>query len=67
MSVNRARAACPKCNVEEEVWFYYSNISPASLIECTNCFVVYDPADYIISLLELRQNVTVSSTQLVFS
>jgi len=60
MSIHRARAFCPNCYTEEEVWYYNSTIQPISVIECTNCATIYDPSSFIHSFLELRQNVSIS-------
>lgn len=67
MSVHRARTNCPLCNKEEEVWFYNSDISPVSFIECENCRTVFEADQYISSLIELYQNVTVSASQEQFT
>lgn len=63
MSVHRARTSCPLCSTEEEVWFYNSDISPVSFIECEKCKTVFEADQYICNLIELYQNVTVSATQ----
>jgi hypothetical protein len=61
MSVVRARASCPRCFTEEEIWFYKGLVEPISKIQCQNCDHIYDPSDFVVSLLELRDNVTVST------
>ena len=65
MSIYRARAMCPCCSSEEEVWFYNGKIKPVSLIHCDSCKNLYDPADFILCLLDLRQNTTLYSTVVV--
>lgn len=65
MSVHRARTACPHCNAEEEVWYYKSAISPISIIQCVSCGTPFEAADYVQTLIELYQNVTVSATEIV--
>ena len=67
MGVFRARASCPLCNTEEEVWFYNGNIVPIDTSQCIKCGLVYNPADFITSYLELRNNVTVSTKEVVSS
>jgi len=62
MSIHRARAACPSCNTEEEVWIYKSSIFPINTIECANCKYMYEANDFIVCLMDLRQNTTFSST-----
>lgn len=61
MSVLRARASCPKCSTEEEVWYYRGSIAFSDSTECNNCSYVYYASDFIISILDLYQNVTASS------
>jgi hypothetical protein len=61
MFVHRARCACPTCNYQEEVWFHKGIVSPFPAIQCAKCNCVYEASSYIISLIELYQNVTVSS------
>jgi hypothetical protein len=62
MSVVRARASCPRCFTEEEVWFYKGLIEPIAKSQCQTCNHVYDPSDFVVSLLELRSNLTISTT-----
>lgn len=62
MFVHRARCACPYCNYEEEVWFYKGVVAPFSAIQCIKCDSVYEANNYIVNLIELYQNVTVSSS-----
>jgi len=61
MLVHRAITSCPICNTQEEVWFYKSDISPVSFIECNTCKTVFEADQYISNLIELYQNVTVST------
>lgn len=65
MSVHRAITACPICNTQEEVWYYKSTISPISISQCVSCGTVFEPHEYIQNLLDLYQNVTVSSVEVV--
>ena len=65
MSVYRARSMCPSCSTEDEVWVYKGKIQPVNTIYCTKCSGLYDPSEFIMCFLELRQNVTVSSTTVV--
>lgn len=60
MLVHRANTCCPVCNTSEEVWFYNSEIKPFSIIDCKTCSTRYKANDYIISLLDLYKDVTVS-------
>lgn len=64
MDVHRALAACPYCNTTEEVWYYKSKITPTSAIECSRCTSLYDASEFIVNLLDLYQNTTVSTTSL---
>jgi Zn ribbon nucleic-acid-binding protein len=64
MSVLRARSACPACHTETEVWYYRGKLVPINLIDCKNCSYVYSASDFLVSLLELRQNVTISTSSL---
>jgi hypothetical protein len=61
MSVLRARAACPNCLTEEEVWFYKGKLVPTNITECAKCSYVYESSNFIVCLLDLYQNVTISS------
>jgi Zn ribbon nucleic-acid-binding protein len=61
MSVLRARSACPRCNTEEEVWYYKGSIVPIATSECPRCSYIFQSADFIVSLLDLYQNVTIST------
>jgi len=61
MTVHRAISACPTCNEESEVWFYRGKVEPMSTIHCVHCAKPYDPSSFIICLLELYQNITVST------
>ena len=63
MSVHRAITACPTCNTQEEVWYYKGVIAPIDVIQCVKCDTVYEAGDYVQNLLELYQNVTVSTTE----
>ena len=64
MSVLRAMSACPICHTEEEVWYYKGKLVPVNISECSKCFYVYTPSDFIVALLELYQNVTISTNTL---
>lgn len=65
MSTYRARASCPVCGTEEEIWFYKNTIYPLEIIQCVNCTLVYDPSDFVVNFLEMYQNVTISSQSTV--
>jgi transcription elongation factor Elf1 len=67
MSVHRARTACPNCNTEEEVWYYQGVIAPIEVIQCSKCDLLYEATDYVQSLIELYQNVTVSTSTIVLN
>jgi hypothetical protein len=43
------------------VWYYRGSIVPTNSVECTKCSYVYSSSDFIVSILELRQNVTIST------
>lgn len=64
MDVHRALAACPYCNTTTEVWYYKSKITPTSAIECSRCYSLYDAGEFIVNLLDLYENTTVSTTSL---
>lgn len=66
MSILRARAACPLCNTEEEVWYYRGSIVPTPILECQKCSYIYQSSDFIVSLVELYQNVTISATSIQY-
>lgn len=61
MFVHRARSACPQCNSEDEIWYSNGKIAPMSTIQCRRCSFLYEPHNFTVSLLELRQNSTISS------
>lgn len=61
MSIHRAISACPVCNEEAEVWFYYGKIEPINVVQCNCCSKTYDPSNFIVQLIELYKNVTVST------
>ena len=65
MDVHRALAACPYCNNTAEVWYYKSKIAPTSAIECSRCYSIYDASEFIVALLDLYKNTTVSTSSLV--
>ena len=65
MSTYRARSMCPTCSNEDEVWVYKGKIQPLSTIQCIRCSGLYDPSDFILCFVVLRQNVTVSSSTVV--
>lgn len=64
MTVLRARSSCPRCSTEEEVWYYKGKIVPTESIECQKCSYLYNSSDFVVSILELYQNVTISTTTL---
>jgi len=66
MSVLRARTACPKCSAEEEVWYYKGAVAFADATECNRCSYVYHASDFILCLLDLYQNVTVSANSILY-
>jgi Zn ribbon nucleic-acid-binding protein len=65
MSVLRARTSCPRCFTEEEIWYYKGLVEPISKIECQKCSYIYESSDFVVSILELRQNVTMSTTSAI--
>jgi hypothetical protein len=65
MQVYRARSSCPVCNDTHEVWFKKGKIEPLDLIECFKCSNVFEPQDFVSSFLELRQNSTISTSQII--
>ena len=62
MSLYRARSMCPACSNEDEIWIQKGKVQPISTIHCVKCNGLYDPSEFILCFLELRQNVTVSSS-----
>jgi hypothetical protein len=60
-SIHRAVSFCPSCNAEQEVWFKYGNVVPNSAVCCFECEAVYESSQFIVKLLELRKNSTVSA------
>lgn len=65
MDVHRAVSACPSCNDTLEIWYYKSKITPMSTVECHRCSLIYEADNFIVALLDLYQNVTVSSLELL--
>ena len=61
MSLYRARSKCPICSQEEEVWFQNGKIEPLDIVECRKCSQLYEPADFIYTLIELHSNISISS------
>ena len=64
MQVYRARSNCPFCNRPEEVWFQNGKVEPLDLIECPNCCNIFEPQDFVSTFLEMRQNNTISTSQI---
>lgn len=64
MQVYRAICSCPNCFTFHEIWNYEGKISPQKLINCTECSLTFDPNNYILSFLDLYQDVSVSATQI---
>lgn len=67
MLVHRARTACPQCNTEEEIWYHNSVVSPIDVINCSSCGIIYDAEDYLNTLIELYQNVSISASEVAHS
>jgi Zn ribbon nucleic-acid-binding protein len=65
MSVYRARTNCPACNNEEEVWFYKGKVEPLEIVECPNCEHMFEPHSFVSTFLEMKNNLTVSSSQVI--
>lgn len=59
--VHRAISFCPRCNTEQEVWFRHGVVVPNSAVSCFNCETIYEANEFIVKLLELRANSTVSA------
>jgi len=64
MQVYRARSNCPVCNNADEVWFKDGKVEPLDLIECPKCTNIYEPKDFVSTFLEMRQNSTISTSQI---
>ncbi len=64
MQVYRARSNCPFCNRSEEIWFQNGKVEPIELIECPKCSNIYEAQDFVSTFLEIRQNNTVSTSQI---
>ena len=64
MEVYRARSNCPMCNRPEEVWLTKGRVEPLDLIECPKCANIFEPIDFVSTFLEMRQNNTISTSQL---
>lgn len=62
MSFFRARTFCPTCATEEEVWYYNGNIEPVDSIQCANCSSIFSPDEFLLCILETRNNVTISAS-----
>ena len=65
MDVHRAVSACPSCNATTEVWYYRSKITPMSTVECHRCSYLYEADNFIVTLLDLYENATVSALNLL--
>ena len=63
MQVYRARSNCPVCNNPDEVWFKNGKVEPLDLIECPKCANIFEPKDFVSTFLELRQNSSISTSQ----
>lgn len=61
MSTYRARSLCPICSSDEEVWFMGGKVEPLEVVECRKCSQIYEPADFIYTIIELYDNVSISS------
>ena len=61
MAIYRARSLCPVCSSDEEVWFMNGKIEPLDIVECRKCSQLYEPADFIYTLIELHSNISISS------
>ena len=57
----RAKANCPVCNSEEEVWIQNGKVCFTEIIHCDRCGSIYDPLEFLSQLMDLRSNNTVSS------
>jgi len=64
MQVYRVRSNCPSCNNAEEVWLQNGRVEPLDVIECPKCANLYEPKDFVSTFLEMRQNNTISTSQL---
>jgi len=64
MHVHRAISACPSCNYASEVWYYKSKVTPMSTVECHRCSYIYEADNFVVSLLDLYKNDTVSAIDL---
>ena len=60
-SIHRAISFCPTCFSQQEVWFVYGQVSPTDSVSCFTCETVYPSSQFILKLLELRNDVTVSA------
>jgi len=57
----RAKANCPVCNSEEEVWIQNGKVCFTEIVHCDRCGNIYDPLEFLSQLMDLRSNNTVSS------
>ena len=57
----RAKASCPICNNEEEVWIEKGKVCFTEIVHCDRCGSIYDPLEFLSQLMDLRSNNTVSS------
>lgn len=64
MTVLRAVAACPLCFTEEEVWYHKGRIFPTDATECRKCYYVYTASSFIMRILELYENTTMTTKKL---
>lgn len=59
MTVVRLRTLCPSCGFEEEVWSQYGTILP-SIAVCPSCSYNYTSNNFVLSILTLHGNCSVS-------
>jgi len=65
MSVYRARTNCPACNNEEEIWFLNGKVEPLEIVECPKCELMFEPQSFVSTFLEMKNNLTVSASQVI--
>lgn len=64
MIAYRARSNCPICNNSDEIWFLQGKVQPLDIVECIKCSNVYEPKDFVSCFLEMKQNSTISTSQI---
>ena len=61
MFIHRAIAACPRCNTEQEFWVSLGKTVLNTEMTCYTCSLVFDSSEFTTKLINMYDNLTVSS------